>query len=180
MIAVLFAREDSVYKGFPGCDVYDARRDARTYDGPWPVIAHPPCRAWGRLAHPAKPESHEKALALHAVDVVRQCGGVLEHPSGSRLWDAAGLPMPSRAIAPVRDVWGGWTLAISQRWFDHEAEKRSWLYVVGVEPSDLPEWPISMHAARSRVQSMGRKARMATPEPLARWLVDLASRVCWP
>lgn len=40
-IAVLFARKDSVYKTMPECDVYDIDRDARTYDGPWPVVAHP-------------------------------------------------------------------------------------------------------------------------------------------
>lgn len=44
-VAVLFAREDSVYKTLPECEVYDMARDARTYDGPWPVVAHPPCRA---------------------------------------------------------------------------------------------------------------------------------------
>ena len=46
-VAVLFARADSYYKTLPGCEVYDMERDARTYDGPWPVVAHPPCRAWG-------------------------------------------------------------------------------------------------------------------------------------
>jgi len=30
-VAVLFAREDSVYKTLPGCEVYDMARDARTY-----------------------------------------------------------------------------------------------------------------------------------------------------
>jgi len=43
-VAVLFARADSIYKSLPDCDVYDIERDARTYDGPWPVVAHPPCR----------------------------------------------------------------------------------------------------------------------------------------
>ena len=40
-VAVLFAREDSHYKTLPQCDVYDMARDARTYDGPHPVVAHP-------------------------------------------------------------------------------------------------------------------------------------------
>lgn len=33
MVAVLFARADSVYKGLPGCDVWDAERDARLWQG---------------------------------------------------------------------------------------------------------------------------------------------------
>lgn len=48
-VAVLFARADSNYKAIPGCELYDMERDARTYDGSCPVVAQPPCRAWGRL-----------------------------------------------------------------------------------------------------------------------------------
>ena len=44
-VAVLFARADSIYKTLPGCDVYDIKRDARTWPGGCPVVAHPPCRA---------------------------------------------------------------------------------------------------------------------------------------
>ena len=53
-VAALFCRRDSNYKLLPGVDVYDADRDARTYDGPHPVIAHPPCRGWGELRHMAR------------------------------------------------------------------------------------------------------------------------------
>ena len=42
VVAVLFARRDSVYKTLPGTDVYDADRDARTYDGDGPSLCHPP------------------------------------------------------------------------------------------------------------------------------------------
>jgi len=51
MISVLFARSDSNYKTLPGVDVWDAERDARTWPGGNPVVAHPPGRALGRLRH---------------------------------------------------------------------------------------------------------------------------------
>ena len=65
MIAVLFARNDSRYKQLEGYDVYDIDRDARNYNGTNPVIAHPPCRAWGRLSHMANPRPDEKDFTLH-------------------------------------------------------------------------------------------------------------------
>jgi hypothetical protein len=33
MVAVLFARADSVYKALDGCDVWDIERDARRWPG---------------------------------------------------------------------------------------------------------------------------------------------------
>lgn len=47
-LVVLFVRDQSHYKVM-GLDCYDRRRDARTFAGTGPVIAHPPCRTWGNL-----------------------------------------------------------------------------------------------------------------------------------
>lgn len=138
-VAILFARQDSIYKTMPGLDVYDIDRDARTYAGELPVVAHPPCRAWGALRHFAKPRPDERELALWAVDEVRRCGGVLEHPAASRLWPEKGLPDPGR-----HDSFGGFTLPIDQDWFGHRAEKRTRLYIVGCEPRDVPPIPIKL------------------------------------
>jgi len=74
-VAVLFARADSIYKTLPGCDVYDIERDARTWPGGCPVVAHPPCRAWASLRNHAKPREGEKDLAHFAVAMVRKWGG---------------------------------------------------------------------------------------------------------
>ena len=77
-VAVLFARADSVYKTLPGVDVWDEARDARQWPGSGPAVAHPPCRAWGRLRAFANPAPHEKDMARFAVAKVREFGGVLE------------------------------------------------------------------------------------------------------
>ena len=179
-VTVLFARSDSIYKTLPGVDVWDAERDARKWQGGTPVVAHPPCRAWGRLRHFARPRPDEKALALWAVDQVRQWGGVLEHPAGSTLWPTANLPAPGQ-----HDRWGGWTLPIAQNWWGHRAEKKTWLYIMGIKPCDLPRMPIVLGEATHVVQSSKRhdhrphitKAeREHTPPQLAEWLVELARR----
>lgn len=187
-VAVLFARSDSVYKTLPGLDVYDIERDARTWSGGCPVVAHPPCRAWGSLRHFAKPRPDEKDLAYFAVNAVRTHGGVLEHPLRSTLWGAAGLPRPG-----VFDEFGGWSLPVWQSWFGHRADKATLLYIVGCRPTDLPLMPLrlgeSSHVVspssrirlgHPRYRPQLRKAeREHTPRPLALWLVEVARR-CGP
>ena len=188
-IAVLFARADSVYKTLPECEVYDMARDARTYDGPWPVVAHPPCRAWGRLRTVANPRPDERNLARLAVALVREFGGVLEHPAGSTLWPAQTLPRPG-----ARDAWGGWTMGVQQWQFGHRAEKPTWLYIVGCEPRDVPDWPSLKLGEATHVIAQDRRRpdgtrdvhgrrpevtkpeREHTPPELASWLVELARR----
>lgn len=180
-VAVLFAREDSVYKTLPDCDVYDIARDARTYAGLHPVVAHPPCRAWGRLRQFAKPRPDEKALGPFAVQKVRGLGGVLEHPAESTLWAACGLPRPGQ----FADDWGGWSMEIEQFHWGHRAEKATWLYVVGCDPAGIPPMPrregrathcIRPTKAYPRLPSVTKAEREHTPPDLARWLVALAAR----
>lgn len=170
-MAALYVRSDSVYKSL-GVECFDIERDARTYDGPGPVVAHPPCRAWGRLSHFAKPRDDEKSLGFHAVDMVRFYGGVLEHPASSKLFAAAGLPRPGAAV----DAFGGWTFPINQQCFGHRAPKATWLYIVGAGPGRLPDFGLRLGVAPGRIESMGRAEREKTPEPFARWLIDLAAR----
>lgn len=145
---------------------YDADRDARTYAGPWPVVAHPPCETWGRLRHFSTKDTHD--LALHAVAQVRRYGGVLEHPAESTLWKECGLPEPEGMFA---DFFGGRSYEIMQGDFGHAAPKRTWLYAVrlGPCPFHLPRG-----GQQGRVERMTRFARKATPAPLAQMLVTWA------
>lgn len=183
-VAILFARGDSNYKMLACTDVFDEARDARTWSGGAPVVAHPPCRLWAKLrqfAKAANPEA-ERQLAVDAVRHVRQFGGVVEHPAESTLWAHCSLPTPGRAP----DQFGGWTAEIRQCDWGHEAEKRTWLYIVGCHPDELPELPPTSEPTglvkpRRGVPRDGRKIitkakREHTPPRLAEWLVETARR----
>jgi len=135
-IAVLFARNDSRYKDFDIYEVYDINRDARTFCKKMPVIAHPPCRAWGQLSHMANPREGEKQLAYLALAQVRLNGGVLEHPASSRLFKEAELP-----VGMFCDEFGGFTIEIDQFDFGHVAHKQTKLYICGIGFNDLPPPP---------------------------------------
>lgn len=104
-VAALYCLPDErcVYRTLEGVEVWDEARDARTFPGGMPVVAHPPCRTWGRLAQFSKGTADEHALGFLAVAQVRANGGVLEYPAGSTLWRDAGLPIPG---APA-DAGGG-------------------------------------------------------------------------
>lgn len=167
MVAALFVRRDSHYLTL-GCDCYDERRDALTWPGGSPVVAHPPCRGWSKLSHFSKHGPDELQLALWSIAMVRRFGGVLEHPYESRLWAAAGC-----GSFGIRDQFGGLLVPVYQSWWGHRAFKKSCLYVVGAVP-DLPEYspPVSSRS----VEQMGRAERERTPPAFAAWLVDLAGR----
>ena len=62
MIAALFVESGGVYSNIPNVDPWDEARDARTYHGPWPVVAHPPSARWGRYWHGAPRKPHQYRL----------------------------------------------------------------------------------------------------------------------
>jgi hypothetical protein len=136
-VAALYIDPRGPYPTMAGVDAWDATRDARKYDGPWPVVAHPPCGPWGSLQHLSRKDS--PLLALRAVEQVRAWGGVLEHPARSGLWAYYELPLPG---APP-DEFGGYTIEVTQVEWGHVARKRTWLYLVGVAGSALAPPPLS-------------------------------------
>ncbi len=143
-VAALYVETHGVYAGLPGVELWDVERDARTYAGPWPVVAHPPCERWGRFWHGSPRKPHQFALGddggcfAAALAAVRQWGGVLEHPADSRAWAAFGLKAPERTAGWVAaDFAGGWTCYVEQGFYGHIARKPTWLYAHGVELPSL-------------------------------------------
>ncbi len=172
-VAVLFARKDSIYKTIPECEAYDIERDAVTYRKSGltlPIIAHPPCRSWSRLKYFAKPRRGEKKLAIWSVGMIRKFGGVLEHPSDSSLWKQLNLPKGQQ-----RDEFGGWTLSVDQFWWGHLARKRTWLYIVGVEPKDIPPIPLKMGDAEFVVSTSIRAGKKRAEIPKQKGSVHLCN-----
>ncbi len=144
MIAALYVETDGAYYGLPDVDPWDIARDARLYDGPHPVVAHPPCNTWCQLASVNEARwgtkiGNDGGTFAAALAAVRRFGGVLEHPAYSIAWSRYGLPVPHR---------GGWTQAIGdpgittevyQSAYGHDAAKRTWLYAVGIDSFEL-DW----------------------------------------
>lgn len=180
-VAALFVRADSIYKTMPGVDAWDEKRDARRWPGRAPIVAHPPCRGWGRLRQFSNATEEERQLAVSAVQWVRWFGGVIEHPAESGLWAHCSLPRPGC----FPDDFGGYSLEVRQCDWGHRAEKLTWLYVVGVEPDSLPAFPAAgvptgvikpQRGVPRRLPIVTKREREATPPAFASWLVDLARR----
>jgi hypothetical protein len=139
-VAALFVDPKGCYANLPGVECWDEKRDARLYAGPWPVVAHPPCSRWCRLAGLVEARwGHKRGddggCFGSALDSVRRCGGVLEHPAYSDAWIAFQLPEPNRAGGWQRGLCGGWSCHVEQGRYGHVAKKATWLYCFG---TDLP------------------------------------------
>ena len=105
MIAALFVQTGGCYFGLPDVDPWDEARDARKYAGPWPVVAHPPCSRWCKLAGLVEARwGHKRGedggCFKSALESVRRFGGVLEHPAYSDAWPTFALPEPNRGHPP--------------------------------------------------------------------------------
>lgn len=191
-VAALFVDPRGPYPKLLGVDCYDQDRDARTFTGGIPVVAHPPCGPWGRLRHLSR-RPQDRELAIEAVSVVRANGGVLEHPRGSLLWRELGLPLPGE----LPDAWGGATYEVAQVSWGHVARKLTWIYVVGVERAVVasgirtggePTHWISGGRGREGkkrnttpvppgIKVCSAQQRRRTPVAFAEWLVSLARSV---
>jgi hypothetical protein len=158
-IAALYVAARGGYFGLDYVDPWDRERDARLYDGPLPVVAHPPCQRWGKMwaGSPSviaktgvrKVKGDDGGCFASALDAVRRYGGVLEHPWGSAAWAHFNLNVPPRSGGWISaELPGshryGWTCCVEQGRYGHYARKPTLLYAVGC---DLPEmdWGIGEH-----------------------------------
>lgn len=198
-VAAPYVETDGAYFGLPDVDPWDVGRDARLYEGPHPIVAHPPCERWGRYWHgaPNKPNQYRQgddkgcfAAALHAV---RLYGGVLEHPKDSHAWRWFGLNKPPKEGGWIKaDDVGGWTCCVEQGHYGHLSRKATWLYAHSVGlidfiwgPSPQKIHPVALekhgYAKARRIGMMAMvggkdktRIRNATPEPFRDLLIGMA------
>lgn len=145
-VAALFVQAHGSYKGVEGVDMWDLKRDATTYAGSDPVVAHPPCERWCRLAGLVQARWGHKigddgGTFSSALASVRRVGGVLEHPAYSKAWPAHGLAKPPTGGEWVQADEYGWTCYVEQWRYGHQAKKATWLYACRVLLADL-HWGI--------------------------------------
>ena len=162
MITALCVSPNSVYKQL-GVECYDYKRNARTFIGKNPVIAHPPCRGYSaHMAHFAKPAPGEKDLALFCTEQIARNGGVLEHPAHSRF---------------VRLFEGNpqWKICkLNQSWFGYPTKKKTWLLMPA--HYSVPEFPFVLESYgkdKQIFEHMSAKRRSHTTVQFATWLITL-------
>jgi len=159
-------------------DMFAPTRNAQDYSGPLPIVAHPPCGPWGRFWWNYAGGEGAKTCGPRAVQQVRQCGGVLEHPAQSNLWTHCGLPRPG---APA-DEYGGRSVEVNQCDWGHKARKPSWLYFVGHSPPPLPAPREPSHVMvrlltnNNKWPEVPKRERHLTPPAFAEWLVGWAAK----
>lgn len=172
-VAALFVQTGGCYFGLNCVDAWDESRDARLYDGPHPVVAHPPCQLWGSLANVNfsrwggdhnKPGNDGGTFAF-ALSAVKRWGGVLEHPKATRAWAAHGLSRP-RGIGWQREF-DGWVCEVWQSAYGHRANKATWLFYSGDLPPHSLRWerPVGTHQVGNRDQ----RGKLANKPTLSKW-----------
>ena len=206
MIAALYVDANGCYFNLAYVDPWDEDRDARLYDGPYPVVAHPPCQRWGKMwagqplyikrTGARKIKGDDGGCFEAALGAVRKYGGVLEHPWQSAAWPHFGINKPPRFGGWIAaDFFGGWTCCVEQGRYGHYARKPTLLYAMGVDLPDL-DWGksemtldpdvvkrIGLAKAKRRgevsMQGSGpnRTPRIYTPTPFRDLLLSMALSV---
>lgn len=200
MVDALFVDPKGIYPQLLGpMHCWDEERDARTYAGPGPVVAHPPCQLWTNLCaanfkryRKTRPAWYfgggDSGLFHLALNQVLKCGGVLEHPAYSHAFKHFGLGAPKNYKGgwEQRVGWGEvyWVCEVWQSAYGHRAQKKTWLVYCGDRPPFELNWARERGTHQVGWQDKRGKARNlptlskaeanATPEAFARELIRLA------
>lgn len=192
MVAALYVEKNGAYFGLPNVDPWAHDRDARKYDGPHRVVAHPPCQLWGSFAHvnyarwggEHNRPGNDGGCFESALASVRRYGGVLEHPAFSHAWKAYALPAPLRVGWQSTPRANEWVCEVWQSAYGHQARKRTWLFCVSdSRPMELrwdrPEGThqIGFHDQRGKDRNkptISKKRASATPIAFRDLLLRLA------
>jgi hypothetical protein len=199
MISALFVQRNGCYWGLPGVDPWDEQRDARTYAGPWPVVAHPPCARWCLLAKAVQGKNgyrvgDDGGCFESALRSVRRHGGVLEHPAFTMAWKAFGLRRPLSLRGKQgfsAQCWqvsspGEWVTCVAQSAYGHRAQKLTWLLYVGSLPPPDLDWSCpegsawvsfcASHSNKREKPRLGKKEASRSPKAFRDLLLNLAGR----
>lgn len=185
-VAALFVDAGGVYPVLV-LSCWGKGQDARNYDGPLPVVAHPPCQLWVNLAavnYKRYGGGHNRpgndgGCFASALASVRRWGGVLEHPAESNAWHAHGLTAPT-GTGWKQTALSEWVCEVWQSAYGHPARKRTWLVYCGLQAPLEGRWerPAGTHQVGwfdRKKPTLGKKAASGTPWEFAKWLVDLAT-----
>lgn len=197
MIAALFVQDGGCYFGLQGVDPWPESRDARNYKASYPVVAHPPCQLWGALASvnykrwggEHNRPGNDSGCFASALENVRRCGGVLEHPAKSRAFAAHGLPKPTGHGWQKTDC-GGWVCEVWQSAYGHRARKATWLYYYGKNKPFELDWSrkpgthqigfYDQRGKQSNKPTLSKHEANATPLPFRYTLLLLAEKCGGP
>jgi hypothetical protein len=203
VVDALFIDPKGIYPQLLGPEhCWDEKRDARTYGGPGPVVAHPPCQLWVNMAavnwkrygrqRPAWQGGSDGGCFAAALAAVRKYGGVLEHPAGSHAWEAHGLRKPPVMGWEVHSDDPGscsplqlyYVCEVWQHAYGHGARKRTYLLYCGVQPPFELNWErnsetVTHHCGhdakwRTTKKRLEKRHASATPVLFAMELIALA------
>jgi len=194
VIAALFVEKGGVYYGRDDVDPWDQERDARNYPGPHPVVAHPPCKRWGRYwsggpsAKVKRLKGNDRGCFDRALWAVRTFGGVIEHPEASHAFTWHGLPKPPKGGGWIRRLGcDGWACCVEQGHYGHPARKATWLYYEGESEPPPLRWgkaegkirlDAGAHDSSERDNYKGKRTtsvqNLGTPPAFAELLIEIA------
>lgn len=175
-VAALYVQAWGSYYGLPGVDPWDEARDARLYNGPHPIVAHPPCRVWSRAQPNRSLIGKDDDCFRSALVALRRFGGVIEHPASSAAWRHFGFNIPPMHGGWVNaDFHGTWTCHVEQGHYGHFAPKATWLLAFRTELPSLRWGRSDATGSVAGARSVHRRNR--TPEAFRQLLLDLARSV---